>query len=54
MLLGTDTIAVSRALTFANAGLQHLLVEAVPQSNLFYPGNDFAITVWSLPIRVEE
>jgi hypothetical protein len=52
--LGSDTLGVSAALTFANAGLQHLLVEAVPQSNLFYPGNDFAITVWSLPIRVKE
>lgn len=52
--LGADTLGVSAALTFANAGLQHLLIEAVPQSNLFYPGNDFAITVWSLPIRVKE
>jgi hypothetical protein len=54
ILLGTDTLVAFKALSFASPGLQHLLVEAVPQSNLFYPGNDFAITVWSLPIRVKE
>jgi hypothetical protein len=54
VLLGTDTLTVSKPITFANAGLHHLLVEIVPQSNLFYPGSEFAVTIWSLPIRVKD
>lgn len=54
VLLGADTLGASKPITFTTSGLHHLLVEVVPQSNLFYPGRDFAFTVWSLPIQVKD
>jgi len=54
VLLGTDTLGASKPITFTTSGLHHLLVEVVPQSNVFYPGQGFAFTVWSLPIRVKD
>lgn len=54
VLLGTDTVSASNPITFNTVGLQHLLVEVVPQSNLLYPRTDFAFTVWSLPVRVTD
>jgi len=54
VLLGADTVLAAKPITFASAGIHHLLVEVVPQSNLYYPGRPFAMTVWSLPIRVKD
>jgi hypothetical protein len=54
VLLGTDTASATKPITFSTSGLHHLLVEVVPQSNLLYPRQDFAFTVWSLPIRVKD
>ena len=54
VMLGADTVGVSKPITFNSSGLHHLVVEVVPQSNLYYPGREFAFTVWSLPIRVKD
>lgn len=44
--LGTGTFSLGET------GTRHVYVEAVPVSNLFYPGADYVGTVWAIPVRV--
>jgi hypothetical protein len=54
ILLGKDTTGLTASVVFPNAGLKYLLIEVIPQSNLFYPQREYAIAVWSMPIRVKD
>ena len=55
ILLDKGTVmGATRNVAFDQVGLNHLVLEVIPQSNLLYPGRDFAVAIWSLPIRVTE
>jgi hypothetical protein len=49
-----DAMTAPRAIAFSEAGLKHLFVEVIPQSNLLYPGSKFTAAIWSLPVEVTE
>lgn len=49
-----DSLPATLTAVFPQPGIRHLVVEVIPQSNLFYPASDFRATVWSLPVLVKE
>jgi hypothetical protein len=40
------------SVAFSQTGIQQLVIEVIPQSNLLYPASPFTATIWSLPLRV--
>lgn len=36
----------------ADTGYQHIYIEVLPATNIFYPYSNFSGTVWSIPVRV--
>jgi hypothetical protein len=52
-ILGKDTLGATRNVSFSSPGIKHLVIEVIPQSNIFYPASDFTATIWSLPILVK-
>lgn len=48
----TNNVATAN-ISFNQIGLNHLFIEAIPASALFYPNAQWKTTIWALPVRIK-